>query len=113
VNGIVSFAKTVVNDYQPRELVVTYFGGEPLLDFSSLAAISGCIQDELPQGLDARQAVITNGTLLGRYAPALREIGVTTAQVTLDGPPEVHDRRRVSEVGVRLSMWYSRALNQR
>lgn len=94
IHGIAKFVNVIVGEYQPRELFLSYFGGEPLLNFEALTAISRSIQGNLPDDVDAKQAVITNGTMLRRYASALREIGVTTAQVTLDGPPEVHNQRR-------------------
>ncbi|MFD0522934.1 radical SAM protein [Paractinoplanes durhamensis] len=58
------------------------------------------LSDELRARTDAAgvgysAGIITNGYLLtAEVAGQLRDRGVTTAQVTVDGPPEVHDRRR-------------------
>ncbi|MGC8915987.1 MAG: radical SAM protein [Thermoanaerobaculum sp.] len=77
-------------------LAVTWYGGEPLLALSVILGLT----EKLRAVCGARQAtyeasVITNGTLLSReVAQQLLAVGVTHAQVTLDGPPEVHDQRR-------------------
>ena len=79
-----------------RELAVLWYGGEPLVGLPALLRLS----DELvarttAAGVGYSAAVITNGYLLDApVARRLRDRGVTTAQVTLDGPPETHDRRR-------------------
>lgn len=38
---------------------------------------------------------ITNGVLVPRYIDRLCQIGVSTLQITLDGPRQIHDARRV------------------
>ena len=46
-------------------------------------------------GVDYSASIVTNGYLLTLEAAArLRELGVRSAQITLDGPPETHDRMR-------------------
>lgn len=81
---------------ETRHLRVTFYGGEPLLHFPLLDFLATELRDLCRR----RQAeytfdLFTNGTLLtfGR-ASRLRELEVTTVTVTLDGPREVHDRRR-------------------
>ncbi len=80
-------------------LWVTWYGGEPLLP-GSLDAIRELtagfreIADE--HGLEYGAELVTNGYLLDR--PTMEEmlrLGVQRVQVTLDGPREIHDRRRV------------------
>jgi uncharacterized protein len=79
-----------------RGLSVTWFGGEPLLALDVVEALSGrffAITEEHRVGYSAW--MITNGSLLTRpVAERLRAIRVRKVQVTLDGPPEIHDRRR-------------------
>jgi uncharacterized protein len=79
-----------------RELAVLWYGGEPLVGLPALLALS----DELLSraagaGVAYHAAIITNGYLLtAPVARRLRDRAVTVAQVSLDGPPEVHDARR-------------------
>ncbi len=81
---------------QGESMSVTWFGGEPLLAMD-------CIQRLTDQflGICAKKDagytahVVTNGYLLDEAcADRLAACRLTRAQVTLDGPPEVHNRRR-------------------
>jgi uncharacterized protein len=76
---------------------VTWFGGEPTLCLDTIDRVQaglGALAERhgaklIPAG------IVTNGWLLDRKtAERLAAAGVTTAQITLDGPREVHDRRR-------------------
>lgn len=80
---------------------VTWYGGEPLLVFDLLGAMQRRLQDLCSEHQVAMACnITTNGTLLTRErAAALRELGVRQAQVTLDGPRAVHDRRRLGVDG--------------
>lgn len=76
---------------------LTLYGGEPLL-----AAHRPIILDLLERtgrlggkGMFA----ITNATELHAYADVLGNGGVTGVQITLDGPPDEHDRRRIRADG--------------
>lgn len=80
--------------FQPGQLFgVTWFGGEPLLRFAQLRRLS-----ERFLALDFRRysaSLITNGYLLDAdKAALLDELAIREVQITLDGPEEVHDRRR-------------------
>jgi uncharacterized protein len=77
-------------------LRVTWFGGEPLLATQRLFELS----EQLVRRADAAEVdyaadIVTNGYLLSRdVASRLRDHRVRSAQITLDGPPETHDRMR-------------------
>lgn len=77
-------------------LSVLWYGGEPLVGLPALLTLS----DELrarsgSAGVAYVASIITNGYLLDAVvARQLRDRGVRHTQVTLDGPPEVHDLRR-------------------
>jgi uncharacterized protein len=78
-------------------LSVTWYGGEPTLCIPTVEALS----DQL-NNLCKRHRVhylpshiITNGYLLTeRIARRLKAIGISQAQITLDGDQKIHDRRR-------------------
>ena len=80
-----------------QSLTINWYGGEPLLaldtitrlhrEFKDICEANGCRYT--PGG------IITNGYLLKReVAERLRDMNVETVQVTLDGPRDVHDKRR-------------------
>jgi len=82
---------------QAERLRICWFGGEPTLTMSIVERL----QTELinlgrKHQVDIIPAsIITNGYLLDEaMARRLKSLGVGDAQVTLDGPEEVHDKRR-------------------
>jgi uncharacterized protein len=79
-----------------RELAVLWYGGEPLVGLDALLRLSDdLLERTAAAGVDYAAQIITNGYLLTpAVARRLRDRRVRSAQITLDGPPEVHDRRR-------------------
>lgn len=81
---------------QSGRLTVTWFGGEPLLRKKTIESLSHSFLNICGEkNAEYSASIITNGYLLdGDTARWLKELKVTSAQVTLDGPPDVHDARR-------------------
>jgi uncharacterized protein len=79
-----------------ESVFVNWFGGEPLLNVDVLCHLSRRLREVCAAtGVHYGSLVITNGALLTReVAERLREAGVDSAQVTIDGPAEIHDQRR-------------------
>ena len=79
-----------------RRLEVLWYGGEPLVGLGALLTLSDeFLARAAAAGAGYAASIITNGYLLtAEVARQLRERSVTAAQVSLDGPPAVHDRRR-------------------
>ena len=76
---------------------VTFFGGEPLL-----AGLRPTIESILRKAGDLGPATfgaVTNGTDLHAYRDLLHPQGLSWLQITLDGPPGEHDKRRIYEDG--------------
>lgn len=71
--------------------IVSLFGGEPFL----YPDILPLIREVKARGLTC--TVITNGGKLEQYARELVEIGIDSIAVSIDGPPEVHNRIRGQE----------------
>ncbi|MDQ6726121.1 MAG: SPASM domain-containing protein [Actinomycetota bacterium] len=98
----------LVDDSLPniKDLAVTWFGGEPLVGKRPLLALSDTLIDRCDRhGVEYRAAILTNGWLLDEQTcEQLRSRRVTSAQVVLDGPPDVHDRMRPL-VGGKPSFW--------
>lgn len=77
-------------EFQHRH--ITLYGGEPFLD--EHAEIVRYIVEK-GRRLGFTFGAVTNGTTVDRFLPILGGPGnFTFFQITLDGPPEVHDKRR-------------------
>lgn len=85
-----------------RTLDVSWFGGEPLLALDAIRHISTHII-RLARKQDALRtaaSMTTNGVLLTpEVLIELAELGCSSFQVTIDGPPSIHDRTRVDRNG--------------
>jgi uncharacterized protein len=88
-----AFFEYVDREMAGRRTYLTLFGGEPLLPgASAMGVIEGLVDRAAARRMPI--AVVTNGHELARYLPLLQRADVREIQVTLDGPREVHDRRR-------------------
>lgn len=73
---------------------LTLFGGEPLLRRKSqVEAVEEILLN--CSEYDYRVDAVTNGVELSFYCDMLSKYNVECIQVTLDGPKEVHDKRRI------------------
>jgi uncharacterized protein len=81
-----------------NELHVTWYGGEPLLpkSYEAVERLSLAFMKMTEErGVKYSAHLVTNGYLLDRpNMQALADLGVNMVQVTLDGPPVIHDKRR-------------------
>lgn len=83
---------------QPRPYL-TLFGGEPLMDSPKQHdQVRRLLEEATMRGMEV--AIVTNGFDLQTYLPLLTTSSVREVQVTLDGPPEIHDQRRVLHNGM-------------
>ena len=98
----------VLDDKLPslRSFSVMWYGGEPLVGKRPLLALSDAFIERCDRGgVNYSANIITNGSLLDEETCAqLRDRRVAHAQVTLDGPPAIHDRMRPT-VGGRGTFW--------
>lgn len=82
---------------QGMHINVNWFGGEPLLEINTIHEISRKfikICDE--HKVKYRATIITNGYLINEETCQMfKEINIEAVQITLDGPPDTHDKRRV------------------
>lgn len=79
-----------------RDINITWYGGEPLLAkdiIFSLAkrAIEICDRENVKYS----SYIVTNGYLIDdEIVKAMKEYKITGAQITVDGPPSIHNKRR-------------------
>ena len=83
-----------VDENKPLRRNIGFFGGEPLL-----AANRDIVQYIMEKAGNADFWAVTNATELEAYEDLLGPEGIARIQVTLDGPPEEHDQRRIAADG--------------
>ena len=85
-----------VEELEPSQLVLTFFGGEPLLNVPAMFEIAGrSSKHAASRGVTQLVNIITNGLLLTpRVVECMLPLGLTGVKVTLDGDRETHDRMR-------------------
>ena len=82
---------------QGREkLVVDFYGGEPLLHVDLVSHLAAKLQKICRErGVAFSFNLVSNGSLLKRRtAEELVPLGLKSVKITLDGPPDIHDRSR-------------------
>ncbi|UUX93147.1 radical SAM/SPASM domain-containing protein [Methanoplanus endosymbiosus] len=84
----------IQSHHDAQHLDVTWYGGEPLLAFDIICELTERFKD-----LDLhyeKAGLVTNGYLLDENKISrLNELMIKSIQITLDGPREIHDTRRV------------------
>src|SRR5947209_13119285 len=92
LEGIVDL-ETALPEQAQGHRQFTLFGGEPLLA-GNFEIIEYILQRASTLG-PCTFGAITNGTDLDRYVSLLGPEGISSLQITLDGPPRAHDRFRI------------------
>lgn len=98
---VTEFIKLQVESRYPRELRLTYYGGEPLLHYRAINEVTRPLQSLCEDmGVRFAMGIITNGTLLTeRRIDEMLGYNLDFVQITLDGVREVHDKRRMFKSG--------------
>ncbi len=93
-----AFFNYIDHEFSDRKKYITLFGGEPLLAGHGARAR---IEQILVQASEREiaVAVVTNGYNLAAYLDVIAKGRVREIQVTLDGPAEVHNSRRMLKGG--------------
>jgi uncharacterized protein len=99
-NNLLRFVDEMIHDSVKR-LSINWFGGEPLVAFNRLVEISNRLRIlAIQRGLIYDAGIVTNGFLLTHdKISILKENEISSIQITLDGPPRVHDNRRMLHDG--------------
>ena len=79
-----------------REVLLDFYGGEALLSIPLIRRIAGPLRDAASAaGTKFSFNLVTNGTLLTRpVVEELLTLGLAGARITIDGPPDIHNRQR-------------------
>ncbi len=90
---LISFVK----DYpDAKRLSVSWFGGEPLMAFGRICKLTGKFKNLFPEDKAYVAHIITNGYFLTpEKADQLDDLHIRSIQLTIDGPEENHNQRRM------------------
>lgn len=80
-----------------KHFSVVWFGGEPLLALPVIEKLSHQFKEICSKKgiIFSSDSIITNGYLLTtKVAKKLKDLGINSAQITIDGPAVVHNKRR-------------------
>lgn len=99
VEKTIQFIKNHLPDY--HRLHITWFGGEPMLAANLIWEISDNvlkIVESMHRQYDS--SIITNGYLIKKeHLPLFKKYKINAFQITLDGPKDIHNKRRVERMG--------------
>lgn len=84
-----------------NDLSITWYGGEPLLGKDIIIALSTKFIEICERyNVVYNASMITNGYMLNEETvDKLKELKITDYQITIDGPPEIHNSRRKLKAG--------------
>lgn len=78
-----------------EQLNVTWFGGEPLMAFTTIQNLTNRFMKIKEGKVQYRASMITNGSLLTpKISSQIVDLNIEMVQVTIDGPKRIHDQRR-------------------
>lgn len=96
-----------VNAPTTRRLRIDWFGAEPMMGYAVIRDLAPrFVRAAAERGVAYSSFLVTNGSLLtaGKIDTLIRACGVTHFEITVDGPPEIHDEHRPLKSG-RGSFW--------
>ncbi len=83
-----------------KDLSVIFFGGEPLVEFDLIVQVVAYVRDkERETGKQVGFSVSTNGIGLSQKVVDFLLAENISCQISIDGPPAMHDRNRVLATG--------------
>lgn len=91
VKFVEGYSQTIDN------LKITWYGGEPLLEIDTIRYLTNKFKEICGENEIVYEAtIISNGYLLDLdMAERLKSLDVNNVQITLDGPKDIHDSRRM------------------
>ena len=97
---LIDFIKERFTD-DKTSLIIDFYGGEPLLSAGLIKRISQALKPSTKsKGASYDFTLVTNGSLFTRQvAQALVPLGLKSLKITLDGPPEIHNKCRPFKSG--------------
>lgn len=109
-DSLINFIKLRLDKSCSKKLYINWYGGEPLLEIDLIKKLTKIFLDICNKKQIAYEAtMITNGYLLNKISiNEIKDLAISTLQITIDGPKRVHDNIRVLHNN---SPTYNRILN--
>jgi len=102
IETILTFTKNHAQGDKKPLVHISFYGGEPLLNWKGCKYALKRLEEMKDNGeiQDYSTGFVTNGVLINEdVINAINEYNVYSMQITLDGPRDVHDKRRVKVNG--------------
>ncbi len=92
INELFSSLPSIIENIGQKKIELVVFGGEPLMNYQDLTErVTSILKKSKEYGFATK--IITNGTGLADFIEDNHQL-IDLIQVTVDGPPEIHNRRR-------------------
>ena len=98
---LIQFFKNYLIEYQISTVKIIWSGGEPLMAWRRIKDLTNkmvafCLERNIAYSAE----MVSNGSLLtNSIATELKKYFIQSIQITLDGPPEIHNVRRKTKTG--------------
>ncbi len=101
LDAVLEFTKERIERAGYKNLHITWYGGEPLLNKDYLFSLSSrLINFCKKKKIGYAATIVTNGTVLNKeIVKRLKRHQVRHMQITIDGPKHIHDQRRPLKAG--------------
>lgn len=101
VNRIIEYSVERIQNEGIKKVYSSLYGGEPLLNKKACYLFLEKMNREAERlNVLFKPAVITNGTLIDKdFLEFISQFNIFYVQVTIDGPKEIHDQRRIFRGG--------------
>lgn len=97
---ILDFISRRTKERGDSRINIGFYGGEPLLQKELMFKILKLAENLLPKGVKLSTGMPTNGTLLtDNVVEVLERYNCESIQITIDGPPDIHNKRRPTASG--------------
>ena len=94
-SNILNFVQTYVRKMSPKSIRISWFGGEPLLEYKSICDFMDKLIALVGDNCEIYGSITTNAYLLTeKVFSKLINSKVTSYQITVDGPKEYHNKTR-------------------
>jgi len=99
--AVYNFVESYIKKNNCKHLGITWYGGEPLMNKDAIYNLSEKFIKLCEKlGINYGSSIVTNGVLLDKETgERLKEYKVGFAQITIDGMPEFHNKRRILRDG--------------
>lgn len=92
----IDYIKNIVDIRKYENINISFFGGEPLLEYSNIIIFMKNLQQKLGNAVRLRGQITTNGYLLSQHKfLELIKAGVDSYQITIDGMKATHNQTRI------------------